>query len=238
MRRVLITGASSGIGKQLAQDYAAEGWEVIACGRDGEKLTAVAAASPLIIPLRFDITDLTETRQALQDVQADLVILCAGTCEYLDDGVVEAEKVARVMNTNFIGPVNCLDALLPRLASGSRVALVGSTAWLLPFSRSEAYGASKAALAFFARSLAVDLARRQIHISLIQPGFVETPLTDRNDFPMPMMVTAVQASKHIRKKLAHGASEIAFPPLFARLLKTAALLPVGVQKWLCRKMVK
>jgi len=238
MRRVLITGASSGIGKQLAQDYAAEGWEVVACGRDAEKLIAVAAASPLIIPLRFDITDLSETRQALQDVQADLGILCAGTCEYLDDGVVEAEKVVRVMNTNFIGPVNCLDALLPRLAPGSRVALVGSVAWLLPFSRSEAYGASKAALAFFARSLAVDLAKRQIHISLIQPGFVETPLTARNDFPMPMMVTAVQASKHIRKKLAHGASEIAFPPLFARLLKTAALLPVGVQKWLCRKMVK
>jgi len=238
MRRVLITGASSGIGKQLAQDYAAEGWEVIACGRDGEKLIAVAAASPLIIPLRFDITDLSETRQALQDVQADLVILCAGTCEYLDDGVVEAEKVVRVMNTNFIGPVNCLDALLPRLAPGSRVALVGSVAWLLPFSRSAAYGASKAALAFFARSLAVDLAKRQIHISLIQPGFVETPLTARNDFPMPMMVTVVQASKHIRKKLAHGASEIAFPPLFARLLKTTALLPVGLQKWLCRKMVK
>ncbi len=238
MRRVLITGASSGIGKQLAQDYAAEGWEVIACGRDAEKLIAVAAASPLIIPLRFDITDLSETRQALQDVQADLVILCAGTCEYFDDGVVEAEKVVRVMNTNFIGPVNCLDALLPRLAPGSRVALVGSVAWLLPFSRSEAYGASKAALAFFARSLAVDLAKRQIHISLIQPGFVETPLTARNDFPMPMMVTAEQASKHIRKKLAHGASEIAFPPLFARLLKTTALLPVGLQKWLCRKMVK
>ena len=238
MRRVLITGASSGIGKQLAQDYATEGWEVIACGRDGEKLIAVAAASPLIIPLRFDITDLSETRQALQDVQADLVILCAGTCEYLDDGVVEAEKVVRVMNTNFIGPVNCLDALLPRLAPGSRVALVGSVAWLLPFSRSEAYGASKAALAFFARSLAVDLAKRQIHISLIQPGFVETPLTARNDFPMPMMVTVVQASKHIRKKLAHGASEIAFPPLFARLLKTTALRPVGLQKWLCRKMVK
>ena len=84
----------------------------------------------------------------------------------------------------------------------------------------------------------MDLAKRQIHISLIQPGFVETPLTARNDFPMPMMVTAVQASKHIRKKLAHGASEIAFPPLFARLLKTTALLPVGLQKWLCRKMVK
>ncbi|MFD3238145.1 SDR family NAD(P)-dependent oxidoreductase [Rahnella perminowiae] len=238
MRRVLITGASSGIGKQLAQDYAAGGWEVIACGRDEEKLMAVAAASPLIIPLRFDITDLHATREALQGRQVDLAILCAGTCEYLDNGVVDAEKVMRVMNTNFTGPVNCLDALLPGLAPGSRVALVGSVAWLLPFARSEAYGASKAALAFFARSLAVDLAKRQIHISLIQPGFVETPLTSRNDFPMPMMVSVTQASKHIRKKLARGDNEIAFPPLFVRLLKVASLLPISLQQRLCRKMVK
>jgi len=238
MRRVLITGASSGIGKQLAQDYAAGGWEVIACGRDEEKLMAVAAASPLIIPLRFDITDLHATREALQGRQVDLAILCAGTCEYLDNGVVDAEKVMRVMNTNFTGPVNCLDALLPGLAPGSRVALVGSVAWLLPFARSEAYGASKAALAFFARSLAVELAKRQTHISLIQPGFVETPLTSRNDFPMPMMVSVTQASKHIRKKLARGDNEIAFPPLFVRLLKVASLLPVSLQQRLCRKMVK
>jgi len=238
MRRVLITGASSGIGQQLAQDYADEGWEVTACGRDGGKLDAVAGHSPLIVPLSFDITDLAQTRQALQGVQADLVILCAGTCEYLDNGVVEAEKVARVINTNFMGPVNSLDALLPGLAPGSRVALVGSTASLLPFPRAEAYGASKAALAYLARSLSVDLMSRNIHISLIQPGFVDTPLTSRNDFPMPMMVTVSQASAHIRKKLALGASEIAFPPLFAHLLKAAALLPVGVQKWLSRKMVR
>lgn len=238
MRSVLITGASSGIGKQLAQDYATDGWDVLACGRDSEKLDAVAAASPQIRTLRFDITDLHETRAALQGRQADLVILCAGTCEYLDNGVVEAEKVTRVMNTNFIGPVNCLDALLPGLAPGSRVALVGSTAWLLPFPRSEAYGASKAALAFFARTLAVDLASRQIAISLIQPGFVETPLTARNDFPMPMMVSVTQASQHIRKKLAQGAREISFPPLFAFVLKTASLLPVSLQKWLCQKMVR
>ncbi len=238
MRRVLITGASSGIGQQLAQDYADEGWEVTACGRDAAKLDAVAAHSPLIIPLRFDITDLDETRQALQGVTADLVILCAGTCEYLDNGVVEAEKVARVISTNFMGPVNCLDALLPGLAAGSRVALVGSTASLLPFPRAEAYGASKAALAYFARSLSVDLIARDIHVSLIQPGFVDTPLTSRNDFPMPMMVTVNQASAHIRKKLAHGASEIAFPPLFARLLKVASLLPVSIQKCLSIKMVR
>src|SRR5476649_681306 len=237
MRHIIITGASSGIGKQLALDYAAEGWNVTACGRDGAKLAAVAADSPLMSTLGFDITDLLAARQALQGKQADLVILCAGTCEYLDNGVVEAERVARVLNTNFIGPINCLDALLPTLSAGSRVALVGSTACLLPFSRAEAYGASKAALAYFARSLAVDLAVRNIHISLIQPGFVDTPLTSRNNFPMPMMVTVAQASRYIRKKLARGAGEIAFPPLFARLLMVASLLPIGVQKWLSRKMV-
>src|SRR5476651_401424 len=228
MRRVLITGASSGIGQQLAQDYADEGWEVTACGRDAAKLDAVAAHSPLIIPLRFDITDLDETRQALQGVTADLVILCAGTCEYLDNGVVEAEKVARVISTNFMGPVNCLDALLPGLAAGSRVALVGSTASLLPFPRAEAYGASKAALAYFARSLALDLTPRNIHVSLVMPGFVKTPLTDLNDFPMPMMITVEQASAFIRQGLARGASEIAFPPRLSLLLKTIALLPISL----------
>ncbi|MEA9392554.1 SDR family NAD(P)-dependent oxidoreductase [Acerihabitans sp. TG2] len=237
MRHVIITGASSGIGKQLALDYANDGWRVTACGRDAAKLAAVATDHALMVPLSFDITDLQDTRRALQGAQADLVILCAGTCEYLDNGVVEAEKVARVMQVNFIGPVNCLDALLPTLTAGSRVALVGSTASLLPFSRAQAYGASKAALAYFARSLAVDLVARNIHVSLIQPGFVDTPLTVRNDFSMPMMVTVVQASQHIRKKLAQGASEIAFPPLFAWLLKVASLLPVSLQKWLSRKMV-
>lgn len=150
MKHVLITGASSGIGKQLALDYAAEGWKVTACGRNAERLEALAANAEHISTLTFDITNLEDTRQALAWVQADLVILCAGTCEYLDNGVVEADKVLRVMTTNLMGPINCLDALLPGMTSGTRIALVGSTASLVPLPRAEAYGASKAALAYFA----------------------------------------------------------------------------------------
>lgn len=238
MSHVLITGASSGIGKQLALDYAAEGWKVTACGRDTAKLEALNLANPAIDTLSFDMTDLALTRQALAWVQADLVILCAGTCEYLDNGVVDAEKVSRVLNTNVLGPVNCLDALLPGLQTGARVALVGSTASLVPLPRAEAYGASKAALAYFARSLSLDLAPRGIHVSLVMPGFVKTPLTERNDFPMPMMVSVEQASQFIRKGLARGAAEIAFPPLFVWLLKTVALLPVAWQKRLTQRLVR
>lgn len=238
MKHVLITGASSGIGRQLALDYAAEGWKVIACGRDPNKLEELNLVNPDIDTLSFDMTDLALTRQALAWVQADLIILCAGTCEYLDNGVVDAEKVSHVMNTNVLGPVNCLDALLPGLQTGARVALIGSTASLVPLPRAEAYGASKAALAYFSRSLSLDLAPRGIHVSLVMPGFVKTPLTERNDFPMPMMVSTKHASQFIRNGLARGDAEIAFPRRFALFLKTIALLPVAWQKRLAQRLVR
>lgn len=238
MKRVLITGASSGIGLQLAQDYAAEGWHVTACGRNPERLDALRQQFPLIEICLFDITDLAETRAALSGKLADLAILCAGTCEYLDHGVVDAEKVHRVMQTNFNGPVNCLDSLLPQMQPGSRVALVGSTASMVPLPRAEAYGASKAALAYFARSLAQDVRRQQIGITLVLPGFVDTPLTQRNDFAMPMIVDVVQASRFIRRGLAKGKAEIAFPALFAFILRVTSRLPQAVQRLLTQKIAR
>lgn len=238
MKRVLITGASSGIGYQLALDYAAEGWHVTACGRNRAKLETLREQHSDIVLCVFDITNLHETRQALQGKSARLVILCAGTCEYLNHGVVEAEKVHRVMSTNFSGPVNCLDVLLPQLAPGSRVALVGSTASLVPMPRAEAYGASKAALAYFARSLAQDLKRQQISISLVQPGFVDTPLTQRNDFPMPMMITVTQASRCIREGLAKGKAEISFPRLLSFILRMTSRLPVALQRLLTQQIAR
>ncbi|MBD8166414.1 SDR family NAD(P)-dependent oxidoreductase [Erwinia persicina] len=238
MNRVLITGASSGIGLQLARDYAADGWHVTACGRNEERLETLRQAFPQIETCVFDITDLAETRTALSGKLVDLAILCAGTCEYLDHGVVEAEKVHRVMLTNFSGPVNCLDSLLSQMQPGSRVALVGSTASMVPLPRAEAYGASKAALAYFARSLAQDVKRQQVGITLVLPGFVDTPLTQRNDFAMPMIVDVVQASRIIRRGLAKGKAEIAFPALFAFILRVTSRLPLALQRLLTQKIAR
>jgi NAD(P)-dependent dehydrogenase (short-subunit alcohol dehydrogenase family) len=125
--------------------------------------------------------------------------------------VVDAALVERVMNTNFLGPVNCLEALQPQLVAGNRVVLVSSMAHWLPFPRAEAYGASKAALSWFAESLRLDWEPKGIAVTVVSPGFVDTPLTRKNDFAMPGRVSVDEAVKAIRIRLAAGKMHIAFP---------------------------
>ena len=225
MKTVLITGASSGIGVGLAKSFADDGYRVIACGRDAQRLAAVHQYSPNITVRLFDMTDRDACRQALADCTADTVILCAGTCEYLDRGEVDAELVTRVMTTNFIGPVNCLAALQPQLVSGNRVVLVSSMAHWLHFPRAEAYGASKAALTWFADTV-------------VSPGFVDTPLTRKNDFPMPGRVSVGDAVHAIRRGLAKGKDHIAFPAGFSLALRLLSGLPDVLQRALLRRMVR
>lgn len=238
MMTVLITGASSGIGAGLAKAWADDGWHVIACGRDPARLEALQQYSPNIALRLFDMTDREACRTALADCSPALVILCAGTCEYLDNGVVDAALVARVMTTNFLGPVNCLSVLGPRLAPGSRVVLVSSMAHWLHFPRAEAYGASKAALSWFANSLRLDWEPKGIAVTVVSPGFVDTPLTRKNDFAMPARVSVDQAVTAIRRGLAKGKNHIAFPTGFSLALQLVAALPGSLQRALLRRMVR
>ena len=238
MMTVLITGASSGIGAGLAQSFARDGHHVIACGRDPARLEALHQHSSNITVRLFDMTDRDACRQALADCKPELVILCAGTCEYLDHGWIDAGKVERVMAANYHGPINCLAALQPQLTSGNRVVLVSSMAHWLPFPRAEAYGASKAALTWFANSLRLDWEPKGIAVTVVSPGFVDTPLTRKNDFPMPGQVSVEQAVKAIRRGLAKGKNSIAFPTGFGVLLRLLAGLPESLQRALLRRMVR
>lgn len=228
---VLITGASSGIGLQLAQDYIAEGWQVFACGRNQQALSQLKGAEQLV----FDITNNDEVKAQVAIVKLklsaplDLVILNAGSCEYINDAVnFDGELFERVIRTNLIAMGYCLSAFTPLIAKGGRLALMGSSAVYLPFPRAEAYGASKAAVQYLASSLAIDLKPHDIGVSVICPGFVKTPLTDKNDFAMPMQQSSEQASNAIRKGLHKGVREIHFPKRFTLLLKLIALLPRGI----------
>ncbi|MBC3213615.1 short-chain dehydrogenase [Serratia fonticola] len=238
MMTVLITGASSGIGAGLAKSWADDGCQVIACGRDRARLEALQQYSPNITLRVFDMTDREACRLALADCTADLTVLCAGTCEYLDQGVVDAALVERVMSTNFQGPVNCLAALQTQLLPGSRVALVSSMAHWLPFPRAEAYGASKAALTWFANSLRLDWEPKGIAVTVVSPGFVDTPLTRKNDFAMPGQVSVDDAVKAIRRGLAKGKTHIAFPTGFSLVMKLLSGLPNFLQRRLLRRMVR
>ena len=176
MMTVLITGASSGIGAGLARSFAADGHRVIACGRDPSRLSALQQHSPHISVRSFDMTDRDACRQTLADCRADLIILCAGTCEYLEHGTVDAGLVERVITTNFLGPVNCLAALQSQLSAGNRVVLVSSMAHWLPFPRAEAYGASKAALEMFSRSLGAELSGSGVAVTVVYFPLVRTEM--------------------------------------------------------------
>ncbi|CAH1536272.1 Oxidoreductase, short-chain dehydrogenase/reductase family [Vibrio jasicida] len=236
---VLITGATSGIGKQLALDYALAGWKVIACGRNQAVLSELEASSQNIATLRFDITDYEQTQTALNALPftPETWMFNAGDCEYMDDGLVDAQLMARVMNVNVVGVANCVEACQSQFERGHRVVIVGSIASEIALPRAEAYGASKAAVSYFARTLAVDLKAKGIKVVTVFPGFVETPLTDKNTFDMPMIISVNQASEAIRKQLDAGKSYIYFPARFTGILRFISLLPYGWQARLTAKLV-
>jgi short-subunit dehydrogenase len=237
---VLVTGATSGIGQQVAQDYAERGWNVVACGRNQAKLAELKLKYPNIETLAFDITDLAGCREALRSLEPTptLWVLNAGDCEYIDEGQMDAELFKRVINVNVIGLTNCIDAIQDHFIPGHRLAIVGSISSELALPRAEAYGASKAAVKYLAHTLKMDLAPKQVHVSTIFPGFVETPLTDKNTFAMPMIVTASQASQALISGLEKGKSNIYFPRRFTSIIRLLGSLPYAWQAAIVGRMLK
>ena len=237
MKRILITGANSGLGLQLAKDYAASGWQVVACGRDSEKLQQ-ALAGIEVESCVFDMQQPEDIQAAVAQIAPlDMVLLNAGNCEYIEDALhFDGALFARVVNVNLIGTANCVAALVGHIKPGGRLAVVSSSVSFLPLTRSEAYGASKAGLDYLVRTLAIDLTPHQIAVSLIRPGFVDTPLTEGNPFPMPALVTPQDAAKAIVKGWERGAFEIDFPRRFTLVMKLLRLLPYSVYFPLVRKM--
>ena len=236
MKTLLITGASSGIGKALALHAADSGWKVTATGRNSARLEELASQHNNIDYLTFDIADLAACRAALGGNHFDTVILNAGTCEYVDIETWDPEMFKRVFDANFFGAVNCLDALLPHLTKGDQLVFVDSLARLLPFTRSQAYGASKAALHYLGKVMEVDLADRGVTVQCVSPGFVQTPLTDRNTFNMPMRISAEEAAATLLSAVERGATNIHFPRVFSTLIRALAALPYRWQVSLCRRM--
>jgi short-subunit dehydrogenase len=235
MTRILITGATSGIGEALAKHAAEKGHSVIACGRNEDKLAELSEFTN-ITSCKFDATDLEKTNAALNDIVFDIAVINAGTCEYVDIKNIEPDMFRRVFEINVFGAVNVATALLKRAKQGNKIVFVDSLARLLPFTRSQAYGGSKAALHYIAKSFEVDLASRGISVQTVSPGFVKTPLTEKNDFDMPMAISAEKAAEYMLDGIMSSRSHIYFPKRFSAFIRTLNFLPNFVQRKICIRM--
>jgi NAD(P)-dependent dehydrogenase (short-subunit alcohol dehydrogenase family) len=245
-RRIWLTGASSGIGAALTRELLNQGHQLALTARNQPALQAFADEFPAqVLALPADLTDVTQVKQVAEQISQtwgalDSVILNAGTCEYIDVANFETAMIERVISTNLIATAQCIEAALPLLRNGVSPHLIGtsSSVVFLPLPRAGAYGASKAAMTYLFNSLRIDLAHENIAVTLIHPGFVDTPLTQKNDFAMPMRWDSNQAARHIAAKLPQRPFEINFPRLFIASLKLTAMLPKSWQFALTKRLKK
>jgi NAD(P)-dependent dehydrogenase (short-subunit alcohol dehydrogenase family) len=243
-RVVWITGASSGIGRALALSLARDGARVAVSARSPDKLAELAASHPNIRAFPLDVRDRDAAAQVLAEIEGalgpvDLAVLNAGVWHPMTSVTFDAALIEESMAVNFMGLVNPLAALLPamRARGAGHIALVSSVAGYLGLPRGVAYGPSKAAATTLAEALAADAGRFGIKVSVINPGFVDTPMTKVNEFPMPWIMTVDEAVARIRKGLTAGRFEIAFPWQMVLFLKLAKRMPYWLLFSVFRRML-
>lgn len=229
---VWITGAGSGIGEQLCRRYASLGHRVIISGRNEDRLERVADDFPdRVLVLPMDVTDDSAVESTSASLQAlaphlDLVILNAGTCEYIRAPDIDTALFRRVMNTNYFGLINAFRAALPLLQAAPQrphVAGVCSLAGFIAFPRAAAYGASKAAAAYVLNALRTDFGD-MLDVTVINPGFVTTPMTEQNRFPMPFLMPAEKAALIMETRLRSRPMTLNFPRRLSGLLRLMRLI--------------
>lgn len=245
---VWITGASSGIGRALALRIARDGWTVAATARSQDDLDTLAdEAGPVtgrIVAFPGDVADDNAMRDLVARMEfelgpIDLAVLNAGTHQPVSALELEPGDFRKLIEINFLGTVNCLAALVPGMAArhSGQIALVGSVAGYCGLPTSAAYGASKAALINMAEALKPELDAAGIRLQLVNPGFVRTPLTDRNQFPMPFLMEVDDAAEAFWRGLQSNRFEIVFPRRLGWILKLMRLLPYPLFFGATRRMV-
>lgn len=227
-----ITGASTGIGRGLALKLAAEGVRVAASARSAERLEDLARSHANIVAVPVDVADRAAVSDAHRRVQdaigpVELAVLNAGVWHPMVASSYDAGRAHQSMSVNYLGIANALEPLIPGMieAGKGQLALVASVAGYRGLPKAAAYAPTKAAVISLAEVLRLELARHGITVSLVNPGFVETPMTSVNEFPMPYIVTADDAAARIVKGLKSGRFEIAFPWQLVTMLKILRLMP-------------
>jgi len=242
-QRVWIIGASSGIGAETARALLARGAKLAISARNAAGLQQIADGYPGVLCLPLDITRHQEVIAAHQQLLEhwggiDLVLLVAGTyCKMRADDF-DLAIAKKLIDINLTGTLNCLDAILPAMLAKNSggIGIVASIAGLSGLPEALIYGPTKAALINLCESLYLDLHPRGINLYLINPGFVATPLTEKNDFAMPAIIPAADAAKQLIRGIERGEFHIHFPKRFTNWLRLLRLLPYRWYFWLIHKV--
>ena len=239
---IWITGASSGIGKALAIKFAKEGWKVAISARRENLLNEIAKTYNDIFPYPLDVTDSNKCELVFNSIKekfknVDISVFSTGIHDPKSEKSLDLNKVRQIMEVNFFGTINSVNAVYKyyKERKSGQISIVSSVAGYRGLPAGGAYCASKSALTSFTESLNFDMKRKNVRVSLISPGFIKTPMTDQNDFPMPMFKTPEFAAEEIYNGLVKkNAFEIHFPKSFTIVMKILRILP----NWIYFKLVE
>tara|TARA_X000000368_G_scaffold178475_1_gene140831 strand:+ start:813 stop:1565 length:753 start_codon:yes stop_codon:yes gene_type:complete len=233
MKNIWITGASSGIGRALALKFAEKGWQVAASARREDLLNEISNLNKNISSFPLDVTDKEKCKEIFNQIKnkyndIDICFFSTGTWDPKKERDIDIDQMKNVMEVNFFGTLNCIKTVEQYFKdrNDGHISIVSSIAGYRGLPNSTGYGASKAALNNLAESLYFDFGRHNVRISLISPGFIKTPMTDKNEFKMPFLKTPEFAADKIYNGLINGSSfEIDFPKELTLILKFLKLLP-------------
>jgi len=244
-KKIWVTGASSGIGKAVAEKFAREGWKVAVSARR-ENILDEMSKNENISSFPLDVTNFDKCKSTFNEIlkqfgNVDICFLCSGTYDPKKEQEINIEQNKFVMDVNYFGTVNCVKSVEEYFKKEKKghISIVSSIASYRGLPNSSGYGPSKAALTNFAESIYFDFKKHNVKVSVVSPGFIKTPLTDKNEFPMPFLRSPEFAADKVYSGLVKSNSfEIDFPKQLTFTLKFLRILPYKIYLFLVDKLVK
>ena len=247
MKKVIwITGGGTGIGKAVAIKFANQGWKVAISGRRENILKEVEDINPNIKSFSLDVNDKGKCFEIMNNIKdefgdIDLCFFSTGTWDPKKEREIDVEQIENVFKVNFFGTLNCIKAVEDHFRNRKNgiITIVSSIAGYKGLPNSTGYGPSKAALNNLAESLYFDFGRYNVRVCLVSPGFIKTPMTDKNDFKMPFLKTPeYSADKIYHGLIKSNKFEIHFPKSLTLVLKFFKIIPDRFYFYLVKKMTK
>jgi short-subunit dehydrogenase len=244
---IWITGASSGIGKALAIKFAENNWIVAASARREKLLIELRHINDNIYSFPLDVTEIDKCKIVAKNIidqfgDINICVFGTGMHDPKSEKTFNLDKIRKIMEVNYFGTMNSINSIYEFFSEkkNGQISIVSSVAGYRGLPAAGAYCASKAALTSFAESLNFDMQNKNVRVSLISPGFIKTPMTDQNDFPMPMIKSPEFAANEIYNGLIKKKGfEIHFPKVFTYFLKFLQILPSSLYfKLVARGMKK